>query len=748
MSQRRVQVDQQLQPAPRLRTQARPVDTFQGAPSVASVSPAAQLADALASIRPELQHHLAQKQVEYEAAEAERAYDAFQGMTYDEAKRLVRSGELEQIENPYFQAAFKKQYGLAHAGRRRRQIEDAYHNSFDKHSGNLDEFLAGFAQEDHEKYGSDRFVMAGLREGMAGLFDKIRDGHQSWRSETTRETTHDQFLGVARLRADQALDADGDISGAVRSLYGDHREMLGLTYAEMDDLVLQLAEEYANDGNLAAAEALLTTEVVGDDGTPVGAFTQRAKYSLKANAIIDRAKAKQGEQLRAENTDFVVDLGLRADSGALDTRDVQQIETLAESGQITQAQRESLLTRNANAQARAASEAYVQNVTAQFDMQVAQAVLNETGYGLRDYTFVAPDGQEITLSADDAIERVVTQTLDRMTAEGASIMEQASELSRWAVPATYEPWTRAMNHGYRAAHQALDSNPDGNFELPAAAQAGFQLFTELSAFPKLRNHLMQNSDAHSTYDTAEALTRVGYSPDEALILAAQSDRNVSSTGLSSQIKQDNLERAVRQAGRTWRFGTTASNGGYVTDTIETTARVLMDTARVSAEEAVTQAKRLFEESHDIINGVAVNTRNHFVPPNFEAASQRTLEVYAEQNGEDVRNLTLVPAMNGEQFWIVYDLSTMSAHQNWIDGGGRLHINQIMQNFDESVLERINEGIRSGRTNATPAQRRQEAAQDRPDWLNDLDEYRTRQDEIDARQREIDEGNERLRSMTQ
>lgn len=104
------------------------------------------------------------------------AYDQLQGMTLEEADAAVKSSQMSETDNPYFQAAFEKQFGIAYAAQRKREIVQSYETEFDKDNGDLEEFLIGVFQEDQNAYGGNEFVSSGIREGMGGFLDTVRMG--------------------------------------------------------------------------------------------------------------------------------------------------------------------------------------------------------------------------------------------------------------------------------------------------------------------------------------------------------------------------------------------------------------------------------------------------------------------------------------------------------------------------------------------------------------------------------------------
>ena len=677
----RVQVQGPRGAAP-LQTVARPGAVSAGAPRV-GVSKGAMLAQSLAQIEPELRGHLRERQAEYEKEQAERAYDTLQGMTFDQAKQLVDNGNLRETENPWFEAAFQKQFGVSYAGKRKRDIMLAYETQFDKHNGDIEGFIAGHVQRDASLYGENKFVSAGIREGMGEFLTRLRDQHAEFKAGVIKETAVDQFRGVARTTVDEAVTAGADPSAAVRNLYGQHRQALGLSYKQMDDNVIALAAEYAEAGDVATVEALLTTEVVGEDGVKVGSFTSRARYASDAQRILNSARKKQAELNRQAGTELIVDKRTKAAAGTLTDTDITSLETLRDDEVISQEMYESLLTQNNNAKARAAGAAYEGLLEENYRTHVANEVMAGRGYGVSDYVYNGADGKPRTVKRDAVMTEVVNETLAQMAKQDYTENEMAATLASWGVGTNFEVWENALTDGYLSLGQALTkAGPEGEIELPQPALAAYGTWKNLSEYPNLRARHVKDNKALRLYQDAEALERGGMDPQTALLTASRIDRNASRTGLSTQLDRDTFNnelRRVQSSGGFLGFGETeVANGGYVAQTIEKSARILVD-AGLPPSRAVEQATRMFEESHTVINGAAVNTRNKLVPPEFGDMGEVMIDEFATKHGADADDLTLIPSLNGEQTWVIAYKDTLLPHEEWVNGGA-FNITEIQTRY--------------------------------------------------------------------
>ncbi len=692
----RVQV-QGPQGATALRTTARPGAVSAGAPRV-GVSRGAQLAQALSAIAPELKGHLQEAQQEFETKEAERAYDTLQGMTFQDAKRMVDEGKIAETENPWFEAAFQKQFGVAYAGQRKREIMLAYENGFDKNNGDIEAFIASHAQQDAARYGKNKFVRAGMREGMGDFTSRLRDQHAEFRSSVIKGQNIDQFRGASRTVVDEAVATGADPSAAVRSLYEQHRQAFGLTYQQMDDNILALAAEYAGSGDVATVRALLETDIVGEDGVSVGSFTSRSRYADKAQTLINQAETRRGKLDREHNTSEVVGLRTRAGKGAFTDEDIELLDGMKRDGLISQEMHESLLVQNQNARAGALNASFDALQNSSYRDHVQNRLLAGEVFAVTDHTYTDQNGKLKTIKRDAVVDEVTNEVLTQMAAEGYTENEMAATMASWGGGGTFQVWENAMSDGYIALSQTLSSaGEDGKVELPPAAIAGYGTWRNLAEHPNLRARHVNDQTALRLYRDAEALERGGMEPETALITAARIDRRENRNGLSTQVDRNAFNAAVREVTSGGWFGEDMSNAGWASTTIERSARILID-AGLPQDRAIEQAVRMFEDSHTNINGVAVNTRNKLVPPNFGDMAEIMIDEFAARHGEDPNDLTIVPTLNGEQSWVVTRKTTMLPHEDWVEGGAfnvkdlQTRFNSVQQAERELEREHVNQKL--------------------------------------------------------
>ncbi|WP_136682517.1 hypothetical protein [Falsirhodobacter xinxiangensis] len=649
----RMPVNTDLGAMPQVQAIARPLGIAAPVAQVAE-SPLLSLANSLSAIRPEIQGFIQGAQDDYRAAEETRAYDTIQGMTYDQARGAVSKGTMRKTESPWYRAAFQKQFGMAHAANRKREIITAYNNEFDKEGGNLDEFLAGYAQQDYEAYGESEFIASGVREGMAGVFNDIRNQHAEYRDTQLQARSVDQFYTLAGAAVDNAVTSGADIGATLTRLYTDHESALGMTPGQLDAEALKLADRYADEGNLAAVEAILAADPVGR-----GSFASRSGYVADVARMRETVKANQGKADRAGNVMSVVELRNRAANGTLDERDVQQMDTFVGAHSMTAAEKESLLYQNANVQEARVGRAFEANLRSNAMDTATALVTSGAAHTVASQTVINPHtGGAVTLDAEEMVQAVVDEQLTAMAAQSATPQVMASQLASWGVGATYEPWEKVMSDGYLSLGPArIRAGENGNITIPAPAQTAFQLWKAMAHEPRLRDRHVKDATAAAIYRDAEVLEKTGgHTTEEALSAAAGIDRKNSRSNLATQLDRNKFHEAVRRASGSldWLGGRQEyNNAGFVSYAIEEHARILMDLG-LPMENTIREAAEAFSDSHSEVMGVVYNNRDVFVPTDFDKIASATVQAFAESNDLDADDLTLIPAPGTQNYWTIVD----------------------------------------------------------------------------------------------
>lgn len=666
-----------------VRTTARPMRERAPVHSLKQ-SRAGALAKSLVSIAPALHGFIEEAEQDYKVDEENRAYDEIQGMTFDEAQRRVKSGEMRQTESPWFQAAFEKQFGTVYANRRKRELVDAYNNEFDKHNGDLDSFIAEFAGSDLEKFGGSDFIMSGYREGMQGVLPELRNQHAEWQSQWTRERVSEGFGSIVYDAVGTAVENGDDLNQVLGLLKGDHRESFGMTFKEMDGHIFSVAGRFAAEGNVEAAEAILSTEMVGPDGTVIGSYMNRPQYAEKATELLETAKATRGSERRDENTATVVALKDGAATGNLDTDLALE---LYEQEQISRAEYENLLRQNNASVRRNTAKAEVQQFEDGIRTEAFKQIVAGNAYAIQDVTYTDAEGKERTVTRETLVDDAVTDVMNQMADKQTPPAIMAEELSSFGVDTTYPVWENLMSDGYLTLTENLAAeDKDGNVQIPETAFKAYATYKALGETPNLRSRHINNPDAERVWQTAELFEEMGYDPKDALMTAA---RPPSPGGLAIANRLSRQEiTSIANLVKGGVFDGDPVNGSLAINKIERLSKAFVAQG-ATVKAAVKQAIKDYEGSHTNINGVYVNTRNAYLPPNFEDASLVALQNFAEAADEDVDDITLIPAHDKSNTWVVVNRETRMPVQT-VTADTRLHISEIERSYAQAQEEIVDE----------------------------------------------------------
>jgi hypothetical protein len=641
------------------------------------------LARSLSAIQPELNGFLEESKDIYREREANRAYDTIQGMTYDEAKEAVANGTMRGTESPWFRAAFQKQFGMAHAANRRRQIITAYNTEFDKQNGNIDEFLARFAQEDYEAFGGSEFIASGIREGMDGVFNTVRNQHAEFQDSQLQTRAAEQFYTIANDAVATAVESGGDVNAAITAVTSQHIAAGLIDQDKADAALLGLAEQYASTGDTASLEAVLNADPYGR-----GSFLSRGGFAVKAQTLLEQGKATAGDKFRVANVEPRAALEGRAAAGLLDDGDKEQMRVFMETKQMSPDQYESLVMQNEAAQQRRLMDATEANVKTTLLGSATDLILAGQGAAVQDTTVTLPDGSTKTVTGKELRETVINEQVTALLSrEDASVAVAAQHMSSWAIGETYKPWEDSLSTGYLALTGALTKpDKDGKVTIPPAAQNAYGLWRELSGAESLRNQHVKDSTAAAIYRDAEVLEEIGgMTPEEALTASASIDRKSSRTSLASAVDRDKFSDAVDGYMSGGLFGSDPINGQIVKTAIEEQARIYMD-LNLPQDKAIEKAISAFETSFTKVNGVYVNTRDRFVPADIEGVSNAYVEDFLKAN-PTYDEAFFVPDRS-QDYWTLTD--------EWgapLRNAPRIHVSELSTYLSQRTMAATNEAIK-------------------------------------------------------
>ena len=307
---------QNLQPTERLNPTAAPVNTY--------VQPgqgnAQDFLRALGQLNPVLDQfasHLAEKDRVQQEAAAERKIG---GMTYEEAKAAVKSGQLPEFSNPWFRAAFEKQHGIRMANEVRRKAE-ADLATDDITNVDPETFVASYVQEANQEIDASgsQFLASGFASALDGVTDKVRNAVNSARIKRTVEVrdanAYENILGIVERFTATGPDGQPIVNDpkalitSVRLEMQGNRDTLGMSYADQDKAIARAIQTLAQRPGMEDAIRQLGS-LDRDGGISVA-----TKMGPQYETILQQAQASTE---RAQNDAIqpqIADWTIRADSG-------------------------------------------------------------------------------------------------------------------------------------------------------------------------------------------------------------------------------------------------------------------------------------------------------------------------------------------------------------------------------------------------------------------------------------------------
>jgi hypothetical protein len=313
----RVQTNTAVNEVQALNPTATPVNRYV-APVVrqAERSMVDELLSGLSSLAPAVNKlYMAREEKLFTEAQKE-AESKVQGMTFEEASAAVKSGELDQAANPYYQAAFNKTYGARAGIELKRKMAVAYENEFDKDSGNVDEFVSSFMAAQKEELGDNEFALQGFELATKDVREKFIGAQTDYDTQKKKTETNDSVFtviseSVAQLKAAGA--SPDVVSAELMKLGSGYKNTLGFEYADFDKLVMNVMSKYAEAGDVN-----FVNEVLDNKRGGLGALSSKTSLLSAVNQIKSTAIDQNAKMVYKSGMDLRFLLENQADTGNLD----------------------------------------------------------------------------------------------------------------------------------------------------------------------------------------------------------------------------------------------------------------------------------------------------------------------------------------------------------------------------------------------------------------------------------------------
>lgn len=660
-----------------LQPQARPVDTYsrpQAAPS--GPNGLQQLAGALAQISPALTNFLDNSAAKAQKDAEDRAMRRIGGMSFQEARDAVNSGKMTEMDNPWFKAAFMKQYGERLAYERVNELSTEYETNFDKNSGDVDGLIRGRTSDDLDQYGNDPHFTGAYTKVMDSFGARAKTAQAQYKTEQMKQDTvsgvYDTFHGEATsLR--EAGKTPQEIVNTLRGKYEGNRSLLHVDFKEQDKEMVRLAEAFAAKGDMEMVNAILNSERKGADGTVLGPLSANREFQADAVRIQNGAKRQNFEQNEEATRDIRMEFWDDARTGKLNREKLVGWHK-ANPGAYSEAQVLSLINQNdtfneqqAKELAKAEQKIAWQKAADQAEEELVTRNLDATGRGMLPYieetTVPTKTGETRTISVDDQKKAVAKRLVDQtewLVRKGKATPEQAfgMQVESFSVGnLTNAKWENVLKAGPKAATPFTLSGGT----VPPALQDSVDLYMKLhAANPKLLDtHVKDSSDRdfYEAYRIATQYSKLG--PEQAMQVAMMQTSDPDKVrSPAAAMRAEQIEERVDSVryGGYWGSKYSPSNKSYVASEITRLGKFYVQNG-MDTEDALDEAKKRFEDTHTEVNGNFVYTAGRDIPPNFSDLAGYAIEQYVADFGNaeglEAEDLTIRPENNGPSWVIVH-----------------------------------------------------------------------------------------------
>jgi hypothetical protein len=671
------------------------------------------LAGALAQISPGLSNFLDVTAAKAQKDAEDRANRRIGGMSFQEARDAVNSGKMAEMENPWFKAAFMKQYGERLAYERVNELSIEYETNFDKNSGNLDGLIRERTGADLEQYGNDPHFTGAYNKVMNGFSARANTAQAQYKTEQVKQDTvsgvYDTFHGEATALRSEGKKTPEEIVAALRGKYEGNRSLLHVDFKEQDREMVRLAEAFAAKGDTEMVNAILNSDRKGADGTVLGTLASNREFQADATRIQNMAKRQNHEQAEETTRDARMGFWDKARQGQLD-RDELLSWHRSNEGAFSEAQVLSLINQNdtyneqqARELAKAEHKIALERAATQAEEDVTsrnvEAVTKGMGAYIEEVTVPTKTGETRTISVEDqkkaAAKRLVDQS-EWLVTKGKATPEQAfgMQVETFSVGNLRNPkWEHVLSAGPKSATQFTLSGG----EVPPALQDSVDLYMKLhAANPKLLEMHIKDSADRDFYEAYRVATQYGkLKPEQAMQTAMMQTSDPSKfQGAGTQQRFDQIDTRVKSityGGIGGWFGSTPKNQGYVANEIGRLGKFYAQNG-MSADDALEEAKKRFEATHTEVKGNFIYTAGKDTPPNFAELATRAIDKYVKDFGEtegvDADDLTIRPATNGNGWMIVHQTG-----QYPVEHADRANIDlRSLYQLDQERKDEIKQGV--------------------------------------------------------
>lgn len=636
----RVQVKDLQSPEP-LRTAARPVDTTVVQPRASKDNTLLSLAGALKELNPALNRYFADEMQQFEQTEEKRAREKLAGLTLEETQALVKSGTLAEAESPHFVRSFNKLAGMNAMKLASREWEQEFKNNFGEVGPNLETWLQEKRKSMLEGVDNEQFTGAfdneflKVREGMFDLRNKL-NGEQVRENKFT-EVLQGMDNDIQAMLKGKASPAQ--IAENLRHWYPLNKSAFGLSHGDTDELVLRLAQKYANDGRTDLVKALLDTDRQDETGQVIPSISKKHKLGGEAQRLIahsdvvkDRKEAEYRRDLNYATAGQQARFQFLANQGQLNVKEM--LDWNEKHGRVLSADSVQAL--------QAANLMGIQREKDRIAKEEAELkpVLAAVELGRQGLLFHVTD--------DKVKNKAVTATLEILKQQFPDPEQRfQAELDYFSKNGEKHPvWDEALKKGFVAGSTASVDDTT----LPPAFEAGQSLYETMKA-KGISTAAYLSQDQEVFYATVQVLKETGSDPRQAYAQAREllGDKEKYQTFLNSE-KAKQI-RSVTQSQFDGLFTTPPANIGVVSQKVERLAMIFGQV--MSPEDAFKKAAKIVSDNSVVVNGLSIRKTPNIENLDFDAATSKALDNFIAKHPEYSKDdLIIRPYSPGNDVWVI------------------------------------------------------------------------------------------------
>lgn len=526
------------------------------------------------------------------------------GIPFDD--RLYRGTDAASI-------AYQDRLGQAYVDHLMEVYNDPLIAGVAYHQGetNMNRHLVRIGDPRSGEISADEFVRRLPPNGRQYAHKLMRDGVRFGAPAETVSNTVEEIAtsGAPETEArSQLLERAQEIHASAR----EQAHMAGLPPGAVDErIIIPLARQLADEGNVDMVSALLAEPRIGSNGEVIPPITSKREQGVEARRILDSA-------LRAANAG----------------------EGDAWKAQLHAADAEALISGSAG-----------------------------VIHTMTETQFAGADGSTTRVSGSDRQEMAFVTAAQMLVAKGQEEGKSAEQIQTDVINLmsvhgyVHEPYKDLLQGAaFTATALTADANAEGSVETLRTVTDAYDLYTQIRTInPRLISRAIPNQEAQEFYETVRAYEMSYGSDPQARVKAIQSavtalnDPNFRTT---SRVSPEELRRKARTVIDGGWFGEDLQNPGFAMQVLQ---RYALDGQRLGldAEKALDWALERVEEHYRPVGGYLTPKGSH-LPEEFDDALAGRIERFARDNPEyDDGDLMWKPADTDGQTWVLFEVDDNS-----------------------------------------------------------------------------------------